>query len=223
LSRFAHDLRGPLANLSLLVEAIEARGKSAGDSKLGALADRAAKVIDRLDDMMNALLTRARAAASAQPCEAASVSLPDIVETAAELNQPLAERCGVRLHCFLVEPLCVTGDAELLMQAVDNLLTNAIKYSRRGGMVVCQAAAVGNEAVLRIEDEGPGLKPEDMRRLFRPFQRASATSDAPLGSAGIGLSIVHDIAVQHGGSISAANRSDGRGAVLTLRLPAAPS
>lgn len=211
IGKFAHDLRGPLANLSLLVEAIEARGRATGDDKTALLAERAVGSIDRLDGMIRAVLARTDAGKDDLDFDPQPVSLPDVVEMAAALNQPLAEHNGVRLHCYLVEPLVVMGDADLLMRAVDNLLTNAIKFSPRGGMVICQLGSIGSEAVIRIEDEGPGIA--------QGAVRSTTKARGPLGSHGLGLSIVQQIVGRHGATLTAENSPRGRGAVLTLRIP----
>lgn len=221
LGVLAHDVRGPLANLSLILEGIELRNKCFGDARIEALLEKAARVIDRLDNMISATLERARATGDALAVVPEDVSVPDLVEQMAALNQPLARERGVRLHCLSAEPLVVRGDHQLLMQAVDNLLTNAIKHSPRGGLVVCQAMPEGGDVVIRVEDEGPGLTDADMAKVFRPFTTLSAKSDAPMASTGLGLSIVRQIARSHGGEVTVGRGRRGKGAAFIVRLPQA--
>lgn len=216
ISMLAHDVRGPLANLALIIEAIEGQGPA--DAGVRRLTGRAQRVIDRLEGMVNAMLVRARFHGADVRFEPAPVALTDVVADAVELNQALAERRGVRLHAYLADPLVVAGDADLLMQAVDNLLTNAIKFTPAGGLVVCQLAHEDGNAVIRIEDDGPGLSSEDVDCLFRPMAPRPVEGTGPLGSSGIGLAIVRRIAESHGGSVAAGNGTDG-GAVFTIRIP----
>lgn len=221
LGVLAHDVRGPLANLSLILEGIELRNEKIGDARIEALVEKAARVIDRLDDMISATLEKARATGDALAVVPEDVPVPDVVEQMAALNEPLARERGVRLHCLSAEPLVVKGDQHLLMQAVDNLLTNAIKHSPRGGLVVCQAIPEGGDVVIRVEDEGPGLTDTDMTKVFSPFTTLSAKSDAPMTSTGLGLSIVRQIARSHGGEVTVGRGRHGRGAAFTVRLPQA--
>lgn len=217
----AHDVRGPLANLSLILEGLELHTRALGDAKVDAMLERAGRVIDRLEGMVNAMVERARTSGDAMTVIAEEVPVPDLVEQMTGLNQPLAQQRGVRLHCYSADPLNVIGDRHLLMQAVDNLLTNAIKHTPRGGLVVCQAMPDGDDVVIRIEDDGPGLTTEDLARAFRPFTTLSAKSDATLPSSGLGLSIVRRIAQAHGGTVKAGRARRGKGAAFTIRLPQA--
>lgn len=219
IALFAHDLRGPLTNLSLLVESIDDRARSLRDYRIGALVAKADRMIDHLESMIGAVIERARSGGDVLSVRLEKVSVPDLVEQAAALNQPLAMRRGVRVHCYVAEPLVMSGDGHLLMQALDNLLTNAIKHSPPGGLVICQAMPDAGGVVIRVEDEGPGLTDADIAAAFQPFTQLSARSDANLPSTGLGLSIVRQIARQHGGDVQASRASNGKGAAFTLRLP----
>lgn len=216
---FAHDLRGPLANLSLLLEAIESRSQQGGDSEAEALATGALRAIERMNGMISSMLARSRVGTGEPAMVRRIISLTDVVDMAGTLNQPLAARHGVRLQSFLVEPLAVMGDGDLLLRAIDNLLTNAIKFSPAGGLVVCQLGLAGGEAVFRIEDEGPGLGALQIENAFGPSMPSSSEHSGPLGSNGLGLSIVRAIAECHGGTVSVCNSPSGRGAVFEMRLP----
>lgn len=223
LSLFAHDVRGPLANLALIIEAVESRNHSIGDEKIQIWAEKAFRQIERLEEMVRKMLARARtndgAEAQTSSNELSLVDLREVANSVATLNQPLAQRHDVRIRCSLQKQAIVYGDADLLMRAIDNLVTNAIKFSPRGGKVACRISVVSNAAVFQVEDEGPGLTEDDIERAFRPFERLSAKSNSPMGSNGLGLSIARRIAEQHGGRVTAANRRNARGALFTMRLP----
>lgn len=214
---FVHDLRSPLANLSLLIEAIGNRSQSADVDSTKRIAARAMRTIERLDGMLAAALSRASVECDCPGFE--PQLLTGIVDMAAALNEPFARSRNVRLHCYLADPVMVMGDADLLLRAVDNLLTNAIKFTPNGGVVVCQLSIEGDEARIMIEDQGPGLTKGDIARAFQPFRRLSAKSNGKLGSHGLGLSIVRDIAECHGGSVTAYNAADSSGAVFLISMP----
>ncbi|MEW5964064.1 MAG: HAMP domain-containing sensor histidine kinase [Pseudomonadota bacterium] len=219
LTIVAHDMRGPLANLSLLLEGIAAYSAAGAPERVAASLETAEAVVSHLDAMLSALLERARSAKDPLAFRPRPVDVLDVLEMAAGLNEATAAAKSIRLHTYGVEPLVARGDHRLLLEAIDNLIGNAIKHTRPGGSVVCEAAISGGEAVVRVIDEGPGLTEADLARAFRPFTRLSATGDGSRASHGLGLWIVRLIAERHGGSIEAENRRDGRGAEFTIRLP----
>lgn len=224
LAVLAHDVRGPLANLSILVEAMASEVDRGQFGRLSRHADKATRIIERLDGMMTAMLERARTLGDTLLAGRETVDLVDVIETVASLNRPLAERHGVRLHCLIAEPLHVKGEAHLLMQAIDNLLGNAITHSPRGACVVCEAApARGGDVIVRIADQGPGLTADEIAGLFRAFGTLPARATQPRKSTGLGLAIVRRIAESHGGSVSAESRGAGAGATFSLRLPGNPA
>jgi signal transduction histidine kinase len=219
LTIVAHDMRGPLANLSLLLEGIAAYSAAGANERVAASLETAEAVVTHLDAMLSALLERARSARDPLAFRPRPVDVLDVLEMAAGLNEAAASAKSIRLHTYGVEPLVARGDHHLLLEAIDNLIGNAIKHTRPGGSVVCEAALGGGEAVVRIIDEGPGLTEADLVRAFRPFTRLSAAGDGARASHGLGLWIVRLIAERHGGSVEAENRRDGRGAEFTIRLP----
>jgi signal transduction histidine kinase len=218
---FAHDMRGPLANLSLLLEAIADAAETGRREQIARQTARADQILARLEGMLTAMLARMRTLGDPLAPVTGDVDLGDLVETIAGLNRPLAEQRGVRLHCTVVEPLHVRGDAHLLMQAIDNLINNAISFTPAGGRVVCEAGPADNgDTLIRISDEGPGLAIADLGRLFKPFGRASGGNDPARPSHGLGLWIVGLVAERHGGRVEAASDGPGHGATFTVRLPA---
>ena len=109
----------------------------------------------------------------------------------------------------------VRGDRDALTRAVHNLVTNAIRHGRVGGWVGVRSFAENGHVVIRVDDDGPGITPEDLPHLFEPFYRGR---NAQVKGSGLGLAIVDRVARAHGGSVAAANRREG-GASFTLRLP----
>src|ERR1700682_5747744 len=112
-------------------------------------------------------------------------------------------------------------DADRMREAIDNLFSNAIKYSPIGGKIAVVVSRDQNKTIIRIADEGAGLSPEDLGRLFGRFQRLSAKQPAGESSPGLGLSIVKRIIDMHGGQVTADSAGPGQGSTFTMTLPAA--
>ena len=115
--------------------------------------------------------------------------------------------------------LPVLGDAARLAQALDNLVDNAVKYTPTGGAIRVTAERRGPHACVAVADEGPGLAPGDMGRIFQPFQRLSAMPTGGESSTGLGLHITRDFIARHGGSVEV-DSAPGRGTTFTILLPA---
>jgi signal transduction histidine kinase len=146
----------------------------------------------------------------------------DLAALAAEVveaNRPLAERKQQRIVLDAPAALPAVGDQERLRDAMDNLVSNAIKYSPPGGAI--EVAVTRADARLRVavRDHGPGLSPEDLSRLFGRFQRLSAKPTAGESSTGLGLSIAKRIVDLHGGDIEAASGGPGTGTTFIIHLP----
>jgi signal transduction histidine kinase len=107
-----------------------------------------------------------------------------------------------------------------MREAIDNLVSNAIKYSSVGGKIVLGVTRVDGQMLINVTDEGAGLSPEDIGRLFGRFQRLSAKPTGGESSTGLGLSIVKRIIDMHGGKVSATSGGAGKGATFTIALPA---
>ena len=111
-------------------------------------------------------------------------------------------------------------DSDRMREAIDNLISNAIKYSPIGGKIAVLVNRAQNKTVIRVADEGAGLSPEDLGRLFGRFQRLSAKPTAGESSTGLGLSIVKRIVDMHGGRVTADSAGPGQGSTFTVVLPA---
>jgi len=121
-------------------------------------------------------------------------------------------------------PVVVHGDRVRLEQILNNLLTNAVKYTPAGGRVTVSVEATPHgEAVLRVTDTGTGISPEILPTIFEPFTQSARTLDRAQGGMGLGLSVVRTLVRLHGGSVTATSAGLGHGAELTVRLPLAPA
>jgi len=112
-------------------------------------------------------------------------------------------------------------DIDRIREAIDNLVSNAIKYSPVGGRIAVVVTEDEDNAMIRVSDEGAGLSPEDLGRLFGRFQRLSAKPTAGESSTGLGLSIVKRIIDMHGGEVTAESPGPGQGSIFTVTLPTA--
>ncbi len=220
LSIVAHDLKGPLANLALLVEDITRSAEDGGEPRIVRKAENADRIISQMTRMLSGVLKRARKGRDPLSCDNVPVNLLDVLQLAFAVNQPAAKQKAVAFRCHAINPVVVQGDQELLFEAFDNLIGNAVRHSPEGGTITCETGPASDGCVqVRIGDEGPGFNAAGLLRAFRPFVGLSEKTTAGQGSSGLGLWITRLIAERHGGQISAHNRPDG-GAMMTLELPA---
>jgi signal transduction histidine kinase len=120
-------------------------------------------------------------------------------------------------------PAWVNADRARIEQVVTNLLDNALKFTPSGGAIRIVVAAEGNEAIVRVADDGPGIPAHLLASVFQPFVQGDEPGMRASGGLGIGLALVKGLVEMHGGSVSAANDAQRRGAVLTVRFPVASS
>jgi len=144
-----------------------------------------------------------------------------IIHAAIDAVRPAAEakQIAIRTHAEAPDSI-VRADMERLQQVFWNLLSNAVKFTPAGGVVDVYLERHDSAAEIRIEDSGPGVPMEFLPRIFERFSQADGSSTRKHGGLGLGLAIVRHLVELHGGTVSARNRSDGSGAVLTVRLPA---
>jgi two-component system sensor histidine kinase CiaH len=210
----SHELRTPLtvirASAEHLLRNRDKRVQDVGD----AVTDINAEV-DHLTSLVEDLLLLARSDSGAVALAREPLDLGDVATAAASsLVKPATDR-GVRVIVD-PEPAAVSGDPARLRQLVMILVDNAIRHTPSGGEVRVAVRADDGVAFLAVDDDGPGVRPEDMARIFERFWRAPG---APQGGTGLGLAIARWIVERHGGQIQVVNRPEG-GARFTARLPA---
>ncbi|HEX9550354.1 MAG TPA: HAMP domain-containing sensor histidine kinase [Candidatus Limnocylindrales bacterium] len=211
----SHELRTPLTVIRASVEHLR-RHRDEPVATVGEALDDVDAEVDHLTRLVEGLLLLARSDSGAVSLERLPVDLGDVAADAAgSLAGPALER-GVRIEVDPV-PAVISGDAARLRQLVVILVDNAIGHSPREGTVGVSVRRDGPNAVLTVEDEGRGLRTEDLPRLFERFWRGAG---APAGGAGLGLAIAAWIVDGHAGRIDATNRETG-GARFTVRIPLA--
>jgi two-component system sensor histidine kinase GlrK len=156
-----------------------------------------------------------------EPATVGPVELPDVVRRVVR-EQKLAALARMIAFDTQLEPAVVTGDAERIRTIVDNLVSNAIKYSPRSGTIDATLRARDGLAVLEVTDEGPGVPAADRERVFESFFQGAPPSEGRVKGSGLGLAIAREYALAHGGRVEVVDRADGaRGACFRLVLPLA--
>jgi signal transduction histidine kinase len=221
LGTVAHDLKNPLGVilgrtdiLSEILPVAPLPLKQAQDQ-----IEHIRRSARRLTAMVEELIADARADAVDIAVRSYALDAGVLVSEVAENNRKLAQSKEQALHVAVEDGLHVMGDTERLREAVDNLISNAVKYSPPGGHIAVSARREDGEILIRVADEGPGLSPEDKDRVFGRFQRLSAKPTGGESSTGLGLSIAKRIIDLHNGRIFVETRPSG-GAVFTIALPA---
>lgn len=186
-------------------------------------AERAAmeRQVHHVVRLVDDLLDVSRIARGKLELQRSTTRLGDVIATAVEITRSLIEQ---RRHALTVdvEPgIALDADATRLVQVVSNLLVNAARYTPPGGTIALDARRDGGDVVIRVRDNGQGIAPELLPRIFDLFLQGKRTTDRTQGGLGIGLAIVKNLVAAHGGTIAAHSDGDGRGALFTVRLPAA--
>ena len=211
----SHELRTPLTVIRASVADLR-RNRKQPVEKVGEALDDIDAEVSHLTALVEDLLLLARTDSGALALERVALDLADVAAEAAGPLTPVAAERGVQLEVD-PRPAPVDADPVRLRQLVTILTDNALAHSPAGRTVTVRVRPEGGQAVLTVDDQGPGVREEDLPRLFERFWRAD---NAPAGGTGLGLSIAAWIVAAHGGTISAANRPEG-GARFEVRLPTA--
>ena len=219
LSDISHELRSPLARLNV---ALELARKRAG-SDTGPSLDRIQREAQRMNELIGQLLSLARLDSSgAEAGHQERVSLEDLVrEVSADADFEAGSR-NRRVRVIESEDCLVTGSAELLSSAIENIVRNGLRYTAENTEVEVALRRAqtddGAYALIVVRDHGPGVPKANLGELFRPFYRVGDARDRQSGGTGLGLAIAEKIIRLHGGTVRAANAPDA-GLQVEIRLP----
>ena len=221
LGTVAHDLKNPLGVIlgrtEILKEMIAGAGALDENVKVQIAYIRDAA--NRLTGMVDDLVSDAMADALDITVRRESVDISVLVQEVAEANRPLAARKQQTITVSAPANHIAMCDADRVREAIDNLVSNAVKYSPIGGAIDLLVGEEDGGILIQVSDQGAGLSPEDISRLFGRFQRLSAKPTAGESSTGLGLSIVKRIVDLHGGRIAVQSAAPGKGATFKMILP----
>ncbi len=224
LATLAHELRNPLAPLSNALHLLRAAGLPQPQQRwaVGVMQRQTDQLTRLVDDLLDvARITRGKITLQKE-----RIDLRDAVHAAIETSMPQVDGMSHQLSIDLPsQPVWVEADRTRMAQCVSNLLTNAAKYTPRGGHIQLSLASVAGQARLRVRDDGIGFPAYDADRLFEVFAQVERAVPRAQGGLGLGLSIVKAMMELHGGRVSARSDGEGQGAefTLTLALAGAPA
>ncbi len=216
LAMLAHELRNPLGAIQGAVHALGLMNPSEP------MALRATGIIKRqvihMARLVDDLLDVGRAVTGKIVLKRQPVNLAESVKATIATIASGNPNNHARLD-LVCEPVWVSGDPVRLEQIVGNLISNALKFTRSDGVIGVFVGREGDDAVLRVADQGIGIPPDMLPKIFDLFVQAHHTIDRTRGGLGIGLTLVRRLAELHGGGVHAASEGDGRGSTFTVRMP----
>ena len=221
LGTVAHDLKNPLSVIlgrtEILKELIAKAGALNGEAQaqIGHIRDAA----NRLTGMVDDLVADAMADALDISVRREPVDISILAQEVAEANRPLAARKQQTIRVSAPSQHTAMVDSDRIREAIDNLVSNAVKYSPIGGAIDIMVTQEPGNISIQVKDQGAGLSPEDLSRLFGRFQRLSAKPTAGETSTGLGLSIVKRIVDLHGGRVTVESAGPAKGATFNMQLP----
>lgn len=218
LAWLAHEIRTPLSAISnalYILDSLELQ-----DARALRQIATAARQTRHLSRLVEDLLDLSRISRGTLELRLDRVDLRRPIIDAVDTSKPLLEEGGHQFDCILPEePLWVEGDATRLVQAFTNLLSNAARYTPRGGHVWLSLEREGGEALVRVKDTGIGVDASMLPRIFDAFVQVDSASPQARKGLGIGLALVRRLVEMHGGTVTAHSAGLHQGAEFVLRLP----
>jgi signal transduction histidine kinase len=218
LKDISHELRSPLARLSVALELARQRAGPEAESVL----DRIRLESSRMNELIGSLTTIARLESGAGSLRKRPVQLEELVQEIARDAAFEAQSRNCQVEGEIMDELPVTGDPALLHSAVENVVRNATRYTHEGTTVKIRAEKIQNgslgEAVIRVTDSGPGVPDGELDKIFRPFYRIDDARGRSTGGVGLGLAITEQAVRLHGGWVKASNLPEG-GLLVEIRIP----
>ncbi len=219
LGVLSHELRNPLAPIRNSIHLLDR--VPAGSEQAARAKEVIRRQTDHLSRLVDDLLDVTRIARGKIELQRARLDLPGVVRQACEDHRSVFQARRLEIRTETSAPAWIDGDETRIAQIVGNLLQNAAKFSVEGGAVTTRVGAVDGVAEIRVSDQGIGMSPELLRRLFEPFVQADGGLARTKGGLGLGLALVKGLVELHGGSVSASSEGPGLGSEFVVRLPLA--
>jgi signal transduction histidine kinase len=218
LGMAAHDLKNPLAVIVASVEMIDmTEDKEEVSSYLTHISDAATRMCKLISDLLDVnAIEQGKFASKTEPCD-----MRALVEKSIAHNQSAATRKSITIRLGASEGLWAKADPNATLQILDNLVSNALKYSPPNTTTHVHTLLEAKYILVSVRDEGPGISDEDQKKLFQKYTRLSARPTAGESSTGLGLNIVKRLAEAMSGTVQC-HSSLGAGSTFTLRLPVCP-
>jgi PAS domain S-box-containing protein len=220
LAVLAHELRNPLAPLrnALHIVRLGGHARASVEQVFGMMERQVLQMVRLIDDLLDvSRITRNKLVLRREPLDIAAV-----IAAALEMSAPQLARHGHRVEVEVQPGLPpVDGDRARLVQVMDNLVTNAAKYSDAGALIAVRANMRADGMHIVVKDDGVGIPPDMLEKIFEMFTQVDRTLERSRGGLGIGLTLVRRLVELHGGSIVARSDGAGRGSEFEITLPAA--
>ena len=215
LAMLGHELRNPLAPILTALQLLELRHSGPPQKEHAVIERQVHHMMHLVDDLLDiSRITRGKLELKRRP-----IDLRAVLARAIELASPLLEQRNHQFHLDVPShPIGVDGDEARLTQVVANLLTNAAKYTEVGGEISAAIREHDGEVELSVTDNGMGISPDLLPRVFELFVQGYRTSERSTGGLGIGLTLVRTLVEMHGGSVSAHSAGPGKGSRFAIRL-----
>jgi signal transduction histidine kinase/ActR/RegA family two-component response regulator len=221
LATVSHELRTPLT--AVLGWATLVRARQADPAYVAKGLDTIERNARAQAQLIEDLLDLSRIITGKLRLEVKPVHVGTIVETALDTIRPAANAKGITLEPVVDEnALPIMGDSDRLLQVVNNLLTNAVKFTGRGGRIRVDVQRIDASVEIVVRDDGQGIAPDFLPHVFERFRQADGSTTRTQGGLGLGLAISRSLVEMHGGTIAVESAGEGHGATFTVRLPIAP-
>ena len=215
LAMLGHELRNPLAPIVTALDVMKRRMDGNLERERSVIERQVRHVVRLVDDLLDvSRIIRGRVELAKEP-----VDIADVVAKALELAGPLLEERKHDVRVSVEPGLLILGDSVRLTQVLTNLFTNAAKYTEERGHIEVNAVKEGSNVVIRVKDDGMGIAPDMLSRIFELFVQAPQTLDRARGGLGLGLTIVQSLVSSFGGNVTAHSQGPGQGSEFVVQLP----
>lgn len=223
IAMLGHELRNPLSALGISLHLVDRHGASS-DPRVKKALDTCHRQVQHLTRMVDDLLDVSRINRGKVELRKERLDLRSIVRSSVAVMRARAEEMGIEIAMQVPDDeICLVGDPTRLEQIINNLLSNATKYTPSGGRVTVSLTMEANGhawAVLRVKDTGRGIPPQMLERIFDMFVQVSPSQDRTHRGLGVGLTLVRSLVEMHGGKVEAVSEGEGKGSEFIVRLPA---